>query len=163
MGKRSREASASPARRDSSDQVDDKPRSSASPSRDRFTKVSVIEESEDQDKTRVVSMQCSLPPHRQAIEFFSCEEYEIHYVKEHTNRCTACGKNFPTARFLNIHQDENHNPFRETLQEQGEKTFACFVEGCDKLCSTPQKRRLHLIDKHAFPKVGGFLCHAILG
>ena len=23
---------------------------------------------------------------------------------------------------------------------------------CDKICSTPQKRRMHLIDKHMFPK-----------
>src|ERR1700722_14248192 len=30
--------------------------------------------------------------------------------------------------------------------------YSCFVEDCDKKCSTPQKRRLHLIDKHLFPK-----------
>jgi hypothetical protein len=26
------------------------------------------------------------------------------------------------------------------------------VEDCDRMCSTPQKRRMHLIDKHLFPK-----------
>ena len=26
------------------------------------------------------------------------------------------------------------------------------MEGCDRKCSTPQKRRLHLIDKHMYPK-----------
>ena len=30
--------------------------------------------------------------------------------------------------------------------------YSCFVEDCDKKCSTPQKRRLHLVDKHLFPK-----------
>ncbi len=30
--------------------------------------------------------------------------------------------------------------------------YQCFVEGCDKICSTPQKRRMHLTDKHMFPK-----------
>ena len=30
--------------------------------------------------------------------------------------------------------------------------YSCFVEDCDKKCSTPYKRRLHLIDKHLFPK-----------
>lgn len=30
--------------------------------------------------------------------------------------------------------------------------YSCFVEDCDKICSTPQKRRMHLIDKHMFPK-----------
>lgn len=42
--------------------------------------------------------------------------------------------------------------FNELKKEKGEKTFQCFVEGCDRLCSTPQKRRLHVIDKHGFPK-----------
>lgn len=26
------------------------------------------------------------------------------------------------------------------------------MEGCEKKCTTPQKRRLHLIDKHMYPK-----------
>lgn len=32
------------------------------------------------------------------------------------------------------------------------RQYACFVEDCDRKCSTPQKRRMHLIDKHTFPK-----------
>jgi hypothetical protein len=105
---------------------------------------------------RKTAMQCSLPPHRDALEFASIEDFEIHYAKDHSNRCTSCGKNFPTAHFLALHIDENHNTFREALQAQGEKTYACFVEGCDRKCSTPQKRRLHLIDKHSFPKIYNF-------
>ncbi|KAG2017135.1 hypothetical protein GB937_005733 [Aspergillus fischeri] len=30
--------------------------------------------------------------------------------------------------------------------------YSCFIEDCDRKCSTPQKRRMHLIDKHMFPK-----------
>lgn len=30
--------------------------------------------------------------------------------------------------------------------------YACFVEGCEKVCATPQKRRMHLFDKHLFPR-----------
>jgi hypothetical protein len=101
----------------------------------------------------ITEMRCSLPPHKHALEFQSHEDYEVHYLKEHTNRCSSCGKNFPTAHFLGLHIEENHNALRETLQAKGEKTYACFVEDCDRKCSTPQKRRLHLIDKHGFPKV----------
>lgn len=36
--------------------------------------------------------------------------------------------------------------FFDTIQ------FSCFVEDCGRKCRTPQKRRLHLIDKHMFPK-----------
>ena len=31
------------------------------------------------------------------------------------------------------------------------------MDDCDKICSTPQKRRMHLIDKHMFPKNYEFL------
>jgi len=30
--------------------------------------------------------------------------------------------------------------------------YSCFVEGCDRKCRTPYKRRNHLIDKHMYPK-----------
>lgn len=100
-------------------------------------------------------MQCSLPPHR-PLSFSSADEFDVHYAKEHTNRCTSCGKNFPSAHYLSLHIDENHNPLREELAAKGEKTYACFVEDCERKCSTPQKRRLHLIDKHMFPKVYNF-------
>ncbi|KIX10531.1 uncharacterized protein Z518_01614 [Rhinocladiella mackenziei CBS 650.93] len=103
-----------------------------------------------------VAIQCSLPPHRDVLDFVSVEDFELHYAQHHANRCSACGKNFPTTHLLALHIDENHNTFRETLQAKGEKTFACFVEDCDRLCSTPQKRRLHLIDKHSFPKIYNF-------
>ena len=102
------------------------------------------------------AMQCSLPPHREPLDCASIEDFETHYAKDHSNRCTSCGKNFPTVHFLALHIDENHNTFREVLQAKGEKTYACFVEDCDRKCSTPQKRRLHLIDKHLFPKIYNF-------
>lgn len=96
-------------------------------------------------------MQCSLPPHK-PLEFETADDFDLHYTKEHTNRCSSCGKNFPTSHFLALHLDENHNPVREALAAKGEKTYACFIQDCDRKCSTPQKRRLHLIDKHMFPK-----------
>lgn len=83
-------------------------------------------------------------------------DFDVHYAKEHTNRCSSCGKNFPSAHYLTLHMDENHNPMREELAAKGEKTYACFIEDCEKICSTPQRRRLHLIDKHMFPKVYNF-------
>lgn len=100
-------------------------------------------------------MQCSLPPHP-LISFSSTNDFDIHYAKEHTNRCTSCGRNLPSPHYLLLHIDENHNPLREARAAQGEKTYACFVEGCERKCSTPQKRRLHLIDKHMFPKTYDF-------
>lgn len=113
-------------------------------------------------------MLCSLPPHRQTLSFASYEEYELHYNKTHVNRCLECRKNFPTEHFLNLHIEENHDALVSVRRERGDKTvysiaapyeyiitilqYACFVEDCDRPCSTPQKRRMHLMDKHLFPK-----------
>ncbi|KAL2013586.1 hypothetical protein VTN00DRAFT_1111 [Thermoascus crustaceus] len=109
----------------------------------------------DSDLTTEV-MRCSLPPHKETFSFPSYEEYEVHYMQAHVNRCSECGKNFPTDLFLNLHIEENHDPLIAARRERGEKTYGCFVEGCERKCSTPQKRRRHLIDKHMFPRTYNF-------
>ncbi|KAL4807802.1 hypothetical protein BDV18DRAFT_136087 [Aspergillus unguis] len=101
-------------------------------------------------------MRCSLPPHREDLSFSSYEDYEVHYRQAHVNRCTQCGRNFPTDLFLTLHIEENHDSLVAARRERGEKTYGCFVEDCERKCSTPQKRRLHLIDKHMFPKTYNF-------
>ncbi|KAF2816092.1 uncharacterized protein BDZ99DRAFT_458004 [Mytilinidion resinicola] len=100
-------------------------------------------------------MKCLLPPH-QPLDFTSFEDYEVHYQKAHVNRCQECHKNFPSDHYLGLHIAENHDPLNEIKRSRGEKTYACFVSDCDRLCSTPHKRRLHLIDKHQFPKYYDF-------
>ncbi|RKF54847.1 putative c2h2 type zinc finger domain protein [Erysiphe neolycopersici] len=112
----------------------------------------------DQDKLDVNNiapapmMCCNLPPHRDTLKFKSFEEYNVHYIKEHTNRCLECFRNFPTNHLLSLHIEENHNTLFVIKKERGDKMYACFVEDCNRLCSTPQKRRMHMIDKHYFPK-----------
>ncbi|KAJ5343135.1 Zinc finger C2H2 [Penicillium brevicompactum] len=97
-------------------------------------------------------MHCSLPPHRETLSFTSYENYEVHYLQNHVNRCSECSKNFPGSHLLNIHIEENHDPLIAARRARGEKTFGCFIEDCERKCSTPQKRRMHLIDKHMFPR-----------
>lgn len=96
-------------------------------------------------------MQCSLPPCSGHV-FSSMEHYEAHYHSVHSYICLQCGKNFPSDRFLDLHIDEVHNPFTAISRERGEKVYKCFESGCEKVCSSPQMRRLHLIDKHNYPK-----------
>ncbi|KAI9826924.1 MAG: hypothetical protein M1832_005863 [Thelocarpon impressellum] len=97
-------------------------------------------------------MRCSLPPHQQTLQFTSYEAYDVHYAQTHVNRCSECRGNFPTAHFLELHICENHDPLTAVRRERGEKTYGCLVEDCDRVCSSPEKRRRHLIDKHMFPK-----------
>jgi len=149
MAKRSRETSLSPSADGLSTSKMDQSNSDSegAPS----TKFAQIDD--ETASTLPPRVTCSLPPHRQVLEFQTYQEHEIHYAKEHTNRCSSCGKNFPSARFLGLHIDEHHNPLREELALKGDKTYSCFVDDCDRRCSTPQKRRRHMIDKHGFPKV----------
>lgn len=71
-------------------------------------------------------MQCSLPPHRETtLSFTSYEDYEVHYHQAHVNRCSTCGKNFPTSHFLDLHIEENHDPLVAERRGRGEKTV-CF-------------------------------------
>ncbi|OAG04116.1 uncharacterized protein CC84DRAFT_1166226 [Paraphaeosphaeria sporulosa] len=110
----------------------------------------------DRDAASAVSdhpavMKCSLPPHG-PLSFASFEAYDVHYQQAHMNRCSDCQRNFPDAHFLGLHIAENHDPISAARRDRGEKTYACLVPDCDRLCSTPHKRRLHCIDKHQFPR-----------
>ncbi|KAI0180510.1 hypothetical protein GGR52DRAFT_588092 [Hypoxylon sp. FL1284] len=101
---------------------------------------------------RTFIMKCSLPPHRDVMSFKTYAEYEAHHHQTHTNRCVECSKNFPSEHLLTVHIEECHDAFAAVRREKGEHTYSCFVEGCDRKCRTPQKRRSHLIDKHMYPK-----------
>ena len=102
------------------------------------------------------AMRCLLAPHK-PLDFATYAEYELHYQKTHTNRCTDCKRNFPSSHFLSLHIAENHDPIIATKRDADEKTYACFVEGCEKVCIDWKKRRSHLVDKHAFPRNYDFL------
>ncbi|KAI9843451.1 MAG: hypothetical protein M1837_006297 [Sclerophora amabilis] len=156
MAKRSREdsisATADAASTDSQADSANGPSSKASdPDPSQSIKYTQLDDEETSSDAAEV-MRCSLPPHSEAIPFASYEDYEVHYTKVHVNRCSECKKSFPTEHFLGLHIEEYHDPLNEARKARGEKIYGCFVEGCDRKCSSPQKRRRHLIDKHMFPK-----------
>ncbi|KAK7952650.1 uncharacterized protein PG986_008378 [Apiospora aurea] len=132
---------------------DDAPTSGTRSSKNKqpAAKVIQVDESAVDDSSTIV-MRCLLPPHREPLAFRSYTDYETHYHKAHSNRCFECRKNFPSDHLLSVHIEEQHDAFAAVRREKGERTYSCFVEGCDRKCRTPQKRRMHLIDKHMYPK-----------
>ncbi|KAH7329211.1 hypothetical protein B0I35DRAFT_473832 [Stachybotrys elegans] len=106
----------------------------------------------DDDDDTAIAMKCSLPPHKEPLSFKSYAEYDAHYSSFHTNRCLECHKNFPSEHLLGIHIEEFHDPLVIVKRDKGEHTYSCFVEGCERKCLTHQKRRMHMIDKHMYPK-----------
>ncbi|KAL5614776.1 hypothetical protein BROUX41_004865 [Berkeleyomyces rouxiae] len=106
----------------------------------------------ESDSSAACNMRCSLPPHKDPVSFRSYHDYEAHYARDHSYRCHECHRNLPSEHLLSVHIEECHDSFVALKRERGEKTFSCFVESCERKCSTPQKRRMHLIDKHLYPK-----------
>ncbi|GAA5912261.1 hypothetical protein JCM6882_005210 [Rhodosporidiobolus microsporus] len=123
---------------------------------------------------------CTLPPscHETPSSFSSLDSLEDHHRAYHAFVCRAppptaewavdkgkgkgkervnegeeavCGRVFPDERILQLHFTECHDSLAQLRSERGEKIFACFLPSCSHLSSTPKGRRLHLVDKHAFP------------
>ncbi|CAK7201264.1 hypothetical protein SEUCBS139899_003967 [Sporothrix eucalyptigena] len=107
------------------------------------------DEEEGREQAESAIMSCLL--HRERMDFPTYDAYEAHYTKEHLNRCIECRRNFPSPLYLSLHGDEWHDPFVAVKRDKGEHTYGCFVEGCERKCGSPDKRRRHLIDKHSFP------------
>lgn len=102
-------------------------------------------------------IRCTIPPcHVNPICFRDYLTYEAHIMSTHNHICAECHKRFPSESFLYIHIDENHNPFFQISKERGEKVYKCFqysvAGGCKKVCIDRRKRRLHMIDKHGYPR-----------
>ncbi|KAL8764195.1 MAG: hypothetical protein Q9184_000164 [Pyrenodesmia sp. 2 TL-2023] len=157
MGKRSREdsppaSSTDPSCPSTSPSVDEHRTSPTSGAFDDSRSTKYLQISSDRPVPNPVAMKCSLPPHPTTLTFPTFSDFEIHYAQTHSNRCSSCQKNFPTVHFLDLHISENHDPLVAARRAREEKTYRCFVEDCEKVCSNPQKRKMHLQAKHFFPK-----------
>lgn len=114
---------------------------------------------DDLRKTDNVEITCMNPPCLKSPPCFQTySEYELHILNYHTFICKDCHKKFPSNNLLNVHIEENHDPFFSIKKERGMKVYKCFQfssnseQGCKKICSDRKKRRLHMIDKHGYPK-----------
>ncbi|RCH81763.1 hypothetical protein CU098_007966 [Rhizopus stolonifer] len=76
------------------------------------------------------------------IKFPSISAYQYHYEAVHQHVCSVCHKIFPGERWLQFHLDEFHDVLLQIKKEKGEKI----------VFSTPRMRRLHLVDKHHYPR-----------
>ncbi|GAA5956004.1 hypothetical protein JCM3765_000067 [Sporobolomyces pararoseus] len=119
---------------------------------------------------------CSLPPtcSNQPFKSFSTlSSYQQHYKTFHTFICQSkpstysfaqskskskqkeeeqCGRIFPNEKLLILHFKECHDPITQELQLRGDKTFECLDSECIQKFSNPKNRRVHMIEKHGYPK-----------
>ena len=90
-----------------------------------------------EDGSETATMTCLL--HREHRDFPTYESYEMHYNKEHLNRCIECRRNFPSPMYLSLHGDEWHDPFVAVKREKGEHTVSIFFKNPRK----PKKKDLY--------------------
>ncbi|OJD30867.1 c2h2 type zinc finger domain protein [Diplodia corticola] len=147
MAKRSRAGSASPEPEANQPHTGAAASEPAAPHVVKYVHV----DSADASRSPTAVMECQLPGHA-PLEFATYEDYDVHYHKTHVNRCSECRKNFPSDLILGLHFAEVHDPINDARKARGEKIYACFAEDCDKKCSTPAKRRMHMVAKHQFPE-----------
>ncbi|KAJ2149178.1 hypothetical protein GGH19_004543 [Coemansia sp. RSA 1807] len=95
---------------------------------------------------------CHDPPCHGSAHFPSTLAYERHYDQAHRNVCSVCRAILPSAHWLDLHIQEHHDAFFSARVARGEKAFACFLPACTRVFSRPQKRKLHMIDKHHFAR-----------
>ncbi|KAI9229341.1 MAG: hypothetical protein DHS80DRAFT_8426, partial [Piptocephalis tieghemiana] len=104
-------------------------------------------------------IQCVEPPcntSRPPRTFSSLSAYEDHYTQCHRYACVECPVIQPSAHLLDLHQEECHNPFFRLQQEKGQAVLRCLEPSCPtsstKRFRTPKGRRLHMIDRHHYPR-----------
>ncbi|CAM9296786.1 unnamed protein product [Scytosiphon promiscuus] len=86
-----------------------------------------------------------------AASFSSLKRHEEHYETSHRNRCSTCGRSFPTNRLLDLHLSEQHDSFFRAMAER-RPMYACLVEGCSEVFETSVERHKHLVGVHRYPE-----------
>jgi hypothetical protein len=85
-----------------------------------------------------------------SLTFRSLSALENHIFVSHRNRCSECGKDYPTLHLLEAHISETHDSFFAVLAEK-KPSYVCFVEGCSHLSWNTAERQSHLIEGHLWP------------
>ncbi|KIM28910.1 hypothetical protein M408DRAFT_23140 [Serendipita vermifera MAFF 305830] len=80
------------------------------------------------------------------------DELECHYTQCHAYVCNAegCTAVFEREFYLNLHQEELHDPLAQIKKERGESIYRCLIPECSQMMQTPNQRKRHLIKDHQF-------------
>ena len=117
-----------------------------------------ITEQETTEDALGATFPCSMPYCKQ--RFSSLKEFDKHLFHAHYFKCATCGRDFNTARLLDLHITEKHDSYwaarlsRELSKEiaDQEPLYDCIVEGCKHKSLSNNKRNHHLVEDHCFPK-----------
>lgn len=95
---------------------------------------------------------CNLIP----LIFSDYQSYEAHYMNRHHYYCEVCSKEFPDNRILDLHFEENHDPFFGMKKERQEAIYRCFEvfsnAKCEEKFHTHDERNVHMMRYHGYPK-----------
>ncbi|OZJ04817.1 hypothetical protein BZG36_02334 [Bifiguratus adelaidae] len=105
-------------------------------------------------------LECHIAPcNHDPPSFATPAAYQRHYECVHKYTCNECHLVFPESKWLKLHFEEYHDVFLQVRRDRGDKVYKCFVDDCTRVFTTPKMRRLHLIDKHMYPRSFNFVLH----
>ena len=86
-----------------------------------------------------------------SLIFHFTVDNESHYNSKHRHSCGTCKKSLPSAHLLDLHIQENHDSYFKLLSVK-KPSYECFLEMCHSKFWSPEERRGHSIQSHAFPE-----------
>lgn len=104
----------------------------------------------NKEKKRSRFYDCCVP---HCLETFdSTSALEEHYEKNHVHQCHECHRIFPNEYLLDLHLQETHDAYYQTLVQHGKTTYPCLVQNCPVTFDTLDQRMDHLQTAHGYPK-----------
>ncbi|PVU97572.1 hypothetical protein BB559_001982 [Furculomyces boomerangus] len=104
------------------------------------------------DRNSNSTIVCHKYPCNGRVTFPNPSSYEKHYNQLHLYVCMECHAVLPNPHWLDLHISECHDSFFQASVERGLKMYRCLLDSCNKTTVSAKMRKLHMIDKHKYPK-----------
>mmetsp|Transcript_8605 Transcript_8605/g.16255 ORF Transcript_8605/g.16255 Transcript_8605/m.16255 type:complete len:347 (-) Transcript_8605:297-1337(-) len=108
------------------------------------------DEQEQNEENNLRLYDCCVPHCRERFDSIAAQEE--HYEKNHIHQCRECNCIFSHEHLLDLHLQETHDAYYQSLLQYNKATYSCLVQTCPETFDTPQQRFHHLQTVHGYPK-----------
>lgn len=83
--------------------------------------------------------------------FNTYDEFEAHMLNYHHYICQECDRKLPSGFLLDLHIEENHDPFFDLKKDKDAQAYRCINKQCKGLFKSKEERKEHMVLEHAYP------------
>lgn len=83
--------------------------------------------------------------------FNTYDEFEAHILNYHHHICQECTRKLPSEFLLDLHIEENHDPFFEIKKDKGAHVYRCMNGQCKSSFKSKEERKEHMVLQHTYP------------